>query len=31
QLAREGKTIESEEGEGIAIFRNAVQYVRENL
>lgn len=31
QLARAGKTIEREEGEGIAIFRNAVQYVRENL
>ena len=31
QLARMGKTIEREEGEGIAIFRNAVQYVRENL
>jgi phosphoribosylformylglycinamidine synthase I len=31
QLARVGKTIEREEGEGIAIFRNAVQYVRENL
>jgi len=31
QLARDGKTIENEEGEGIAIFRNAVQYVRENL
>jgi len=28
---REGQAIESEEGEGIAIFRNAVQYVRENL
>jgi phosphoribosylformylglycinamidine synthase I len=31
QLARGGKTIEREEGEGIAIFRNAVQYARENL
>jgi phosphoribosylformylglycinamidine synthase len=31
QLSRKGKTIEREEGEGIAIFRNAVQYVRENL
>ncbi|MFW6115347.1 MAG: phosphoribosylformylglycinamidine synthase subunit PurQ [Thermodesulfobacteriota bacterium] len=31
RLARTGKTIEKEEGEGIAIFRNAVQYVRENL
>ena len=31
ELARMGKTIEKEEGEGIAIFRNAVEYVRENL
>lgn len=31
QLARIGKTIEGEEGEGIAIFRNAVQYIRENF
>jgi phosphoribosylformylglycinamidine synthase I len=31
QLAREGKTIQREEGEGITIFRNAVHYVRENL
>jgi len=30
-LDREGKRIEREEGEGIAIFRNAVQYIRENL
>jgi phosphoribosylformylglycinamidine synthase I len=31
QLAREGKAIEREEGEGIAIFRNAVTYIREHL
>lgn len=31
ELARRGKTIEKEEGEGVAIFRNAVGYVRENL
>jgi len=31
QLARIGKIIEGEEGEGIAIFRNAVQYIREQL
>jgi phosphoribosylformylglycinamidine synthase subunit PurQ / glutaminase len=31
QLARVGKTIEREEGEGIAIFRNAVTYIREHL
>ena len=31
ELARMGKTIEKEEGEGIAIFRNAVEYVRETL
>jgi len=31
ELARMGKGIESEEGEGITIFRNAVQYIRENL
>ncbi len=31
KLARMGKTIEKEEGEGIAIFRNAVNYIRENL
>jgi len=31
ELARVGKRIEKEEGEGIAIFRNAVQYVREYL
>ena len=30
-LDREGKGIEREEGEGIAIFRNAVQCIRENL
>jgi len=30
-LARRGKTIEKEEGEGITIFRNAVEYVLENL
>ena len=30
-LDREGKRIEREEGEGIAIFRNAVQCIRENL
>ena len=31
KLARAGKRIEKEEGDGIAIFRNAVQYVRENF
>lgn len=31
KLARMGKEIEKQEGEGIAIFRNAVNYVRENL
>jgi len=31
ELARMGKGIETEEGEGIAIFRNAVHYARENL
>ena len=31
QLARMGKGLEREEGEGIAVFRNAVEYVRENL
>jgi phosphoribosylformylglycinamidine synthase I len=29
--ARAGKKIEREEGKGIAIFRNAVEYIRENL
>ncbi len=31
EMARMGKGIEKEEGEGIAIFRNAVDYIRENL
>jgi len=31
ELARIGKGIEKEEGEGVTIFRNAVQYIRENL
>ena len=31
ELARMGKEIETEEGEGITIFRNAVEYIRENL
>ena len=31
ELARMGKGIEGEEGEGVAIFRNAVEYVQENL
>jgi len=31
ELARAGRNIEKEEGDGIAIFRNAVRYVRENL
>ena len=31
ELARAGESIEEEEGDGIAIFRNAVQYVRESL
>jgi len=29
--AREGRAIEKEEGEGIVIFRNAVNYIREHL
>jgi len=31
ELARTGKEIEKEEGEGIIIFRNAVEYIRKNL
>jgi len=31
ELARMGKQVEKEEGEGIAIFRNAVKYIREHL
>jgi len=31
ELARMGKGIGREEGEGVTIFRNAVEYVRENL
>jgi len=31
ELARMEKEIEREEGEGIAIFRNAVEYIREKL
>jgi phosphoribosylformylglycinamidine synthase len=31
ELARIGKKIGKEEGEGITIFRNAVRYIRENL
>jgi phosphoribosylformylglycinamidine synthase I len=31
ELARMGKGIESEEGEGITIFRNAVEYIRKNF
>jgi len=31
ELARMGKGIEREEGEGVTIFRNAVEYMRENL
>jgi len=31
ELARMGKEIEREEGEGISIFRNAVEYIRKNL
>jgi len=31
ELARMGKEIVKEEGEGITIFRNAVEYIRENL
>lgn len=30
-LLRQGKTLETEEGEGVKIFRNAVQYVREEI
>jgi phosphoribosylformylglycinamidine synthase I len=31
ELARMGKQMVDEEGEGIAIFRNAVKYIRKNL
>jgi phosphoribosylformylglycinamidine synthase I len=31
RLARKGEKFETEEGKGITIFRNAVQYVRETL
>jgi len=31
ELARMGKGIEREEGDGITIFRNAVNYIRENI
>ena len=31
ELGRLGRSIEKEEGEGIAIFRNAVEYIRENF
>ncbi|NVL92978.1 MAG: phosphoribosylformylglycinamidine synthase subunit PurQ [Desulfobacterales bacterium] len=31
ELDRLGKSIEKEEGEGITIFRNAVEYIRENF
>ncbi len=31
ELARMGKGIEREEGDGITVFRNAVQYIQENL
>jgi len=31
ELARMGKGIEREEGEGITIFRNAVEYIRKNF
>jgi len=31
ELARMGEEIEKEEGEGITVFRNAVEYIRENL
>lgn len=31
KLARQGKGIENEEGKGIAIFRNAVEYIRKNF
>ena len=31
EFARIGKGIEGEEGDGITIFRNAVQYIQENL
>ncbi len=30
QLSREGKSIENKEGDGIKIFRNAVEYIKEN-
>jgi phosphoribosylformylglycinamidine synthase subunit PurQ / glutaminase len=30
ELARMGKKVEEEEGEGVAIFRNAVTYIREH-
>jgi phosphoribosylformylglycinamidine synthase len=28
-LARQGESMETEEGDGIAIFRNAVEYFRD--
>jgi len=31
ELARMGKKVEEKEGEGIAIFRNAVTYIQEHL
>ncbi|MFO8164060.1 MAG: phosphoribosylformylglycinamidine synthase I [Thermodesulfobacteriota bacterium] len=31
ELSRMGKEIETEEGDGITIFRNAVEYIRKNL
>jgi phosphoribosylformylglycinamidine synthase len=31
KMSRMNKNIEKEEGEGISIFRNAVEYIRENL
>jgi phosphoribosylformylglycinamidine synthase subunit PurQ / glutaminase len=31
RLARKGEKFESEEGKGIAVFKNAVQYIRESL
>jgi len=31
KMSRVNKSIEKEEGEGVSIFRNAVEYIRENL
>jgi phosphoribosylformylglycinamidine synthase len=30
-LSRQGRTLESEEGEGVRIFKNAVEYIRSEF